>query len=122
MRKEGGIMKRLSIVLLALAVIVLAGCSLASHTVKDVDKHIAEMTAPGSIKPECIAGFYSGIAMSTDNLKIAKATGELDALVNTKDPEYIRCKAKGIEISILAISSKEGFDEAVKKIMSLGLF
>lgn len=105
-----------------LAFWLLTGCSLASRTVLDVDKHILEMTAEGTASTECIAGFYSGIAVNTDNLKINKAVDELDMLADKQDPEYKRCKAKGIEVGILAISGKESLDEAIKKVMSLGLF
>jgi len=120
-------MKKLfSILLLAMA--FLGGCSLAAHTVKDVDKHIAELTSEsGLIKTECRAGFYSGIAFGTDNLKIAKATQEMESLVVDRTSEkimeeYRRCKAVGLEVSILAISGKENLDDAIKRVMSLGLF
>ena len=109
-------------VILLLAVVVLGGCSLASHTVKDVDKHIADMTNPDTIKTDCIAGFYSGVAYGTDNLKIARATQALDALADTGTADYKQCKAKGLEVSILAISGRENLDEIVKRIVGLGLF
>lgn len=111
-----------SIIILLLAVVLLAGCSLASHTVKDVDKHIADMTKDGTASTDCIAGFYSGVAFGTDNLKIAGATQALDALADTSTADYKRCKAKGLEVSILAISGRETLDEIVKRIVGLGLF
>lgn len=111
-----------SAIIILLSVFVLSGCSLASHTVKDVDKHIVAITADGTASTDCIAGFYSGIAFGTDNLKIARATQALDALADTNAADYKRCKAKGLEVSILAISGRENLDEIVKRIVGLGLF
>jgi len=108
--------------ILLLAVALLGGCSLAAHTVKDVDKHIVDITAQGTASTDCIAGFYSGVAYGTDNLKIARATQALDALSDTSAADYKRCKAKGLEVSILAISGRENLDEIVKRIVGLGLF
>lgn len=115
-------MKKLLVIVIGLFILATCGCSLASHSVKDVDKHIMDMTAPDTASTECIAGFYSGVAFGTDNLKIAKATSALDGLANQEAPEYKRCKAKGLEVSILAIAGKENLDEAIKRVMALGLF
>ncbi|MHB8110504.1 MAG: hypothetical protein ACYDHW_10790 [Syntrophorhabdaceae bacterium] len=115
-------MKKLLIVVIGLFLLSIFGCSMAAHSVKDVDKHIVEMAAPDTASTECIAGFYSGIAFGTDNLKIAKAVTALDSLVSQDAPDYRRCKAKGLEVSILAISGKENLDDAIKRVMSLGLF
>lgn len=71
---------------------------------------------------ECIAGFYGGIAFGTDNLKIGKAITELESLADKEHTDYRKCKAKGLEVYILAISGKENLDEAITKFMSLGLF
>ncbi len=109
-------------IVIILALVMLTGCSMAAHTVMDVDKHIGQMVNPDTIKTDCIAGFYSGIAYGTDNLKIAKATQALDALADMSTADYKRCKAKGLEVSILAISGRENLDEVVKKIVGLGLF
>lgn len=112
----------MKIILIAFLVIILSGCSLASHSVKDVDKHILEITEK-SAGTECLAGFYSGVAFGTDNLKIAKAVSELEKLVpDKKNSDYVKCRAKGLEVGILAISGKENLDDAIKRIMSLGLF
>jgi len=112
----------MKVVILLLAVVLLSGCSLAAHSIKDVDKHIMEMTAPGTASTDCIAGFYSGVANGTDNLKIVQAVSVLDGLADKSTVDYKRCKAKGLEVSILAISGKENLDEAIKRVMSLGLF
>ncbi len=112
----------MKVVILLLAVVLLGGCSMAAHSIKDVDKHIMEITAQGTASTDCIAGFYSGVAFGTDNLKIARATQALDALADTNAADYKRCKAKGLEVSILAISGRENLDEIVKRIVGLGLF
>lgn len=105
-----------------LAFWLLTGCSLASRTVRDVDRHIMSITEK-SASTECLAGFYSGVAFGTDNLKIAKAVVEMEKLVEKKDSaDYRKCRAKGLEVSILAISGKENLDDAIKRVMSLGLF
>lgn len=109
-------------IIILLAVLVLGGCSIAAHTVKDVDKHIVEMTAQGTASTDCIAGFYSGVAFGTDNLKINKAVVEIESLADKNSADYKKCKAKGLEVSILAISGKENLDEAIKRVVSLGLF
>jgi hypothetical protein len=108
--------------ILLLAVALLGGCSLAAHTVKDVDKHIMEITAKEAASTDCIAGFYSGVAFGTDNLKINRAVVEIESLADKSAVDYKRCKAKGLEVSILAISGKENLDDAIKRVMSLGLF
>ena len=113
----------MKVVILLLAVVLLGGCSMAAHSIKDVDKHIVELSPEsGGISTDCIAGFFSGVAFGTDNLKIAKAVTALDALADMNTADYKRCKAKGLEVSILAISGKENLDEAIKRVMSLGLF
>jgi hypothetical protein len=109
-------------IIVLFALIILSGCSLAAHSVKDVDKHITEMVAPDTVTTECIAGFYSGIAFGTDNLKISKAVTELDKLANVDSAEYKRCRAKGLEVSILAILGKENLDDAMRRVLALGLF
>jgi len=113
-------MKKLFILLLA--VFVLSGCSLAAHSIKDVDKHIVDITAQGTASTDCIAGFYSEVAFGTDNLKINKAVVEIESLADKASADYKKCKAKGLEVSILAISGKENLDDAIKRVMSLGLF
>lgn len=110
----------MKITIVILILILLSGCSLASHTVRDVDKHILEMKNTMSV--ECIAGFYSGIAFGTDNPKISKAVTELENLADREKLEYKKCRAKGLEVSILSISGKENLDEAIHKFMSFGLF
>ena len=112
----------MKVLILLLAIVLLSGCSMTAHTVKDVDKHIMDMVSPGTIKTDCIAGFYSGVAYGTDNLKIARATQALDALADMNTADYKQCKAKGLEVSILAISGRENLDEIVKRIVGLGLF
>jgi len=107
-------------IILVLTLALVSGCSLAAHTVKDVDKHILEMKNTMSV--ECIAGFYSGVAFGTDNLKISKAVTELESLADKEKIEYKKCKAKGLEVSILAISSKENIDQILSKFMTLGFF
>ena len=109
-------------IILLLAVVLLGGCSLAAHSIKDVDKHIMEITAQGTASTDCIAGFYSGVAFGTDNLKINRAVVELEGLADKAAADYKKCKAKGLEVSILAISGKENLDDAIKRVMSLGLF
>jgi len=109
-------------VTILLAVIMLGGCSLAAHTVKDVDKHIVDITKDGTASTDCIAGFYSGVAFGTDNLKINKVVVEIESLADKNSLDYKRCKAKGLEVSILAISGKENLNDAIKRVMSLGLF
>lgn len=109
-------------VTILLAVIMLGGCSLAAHTVKDVDKHIVDMTKDGTASTDCIAGFYSGVAYGTDNLKINSACVELETLADKNSADYKKCRAKGLEVSILAISGKENLNDAIKRVMSLGLF
>jgi len=109
-------------IILLLAVLFLSGCSIAAHTVKDVDIHIADLTKDGTASTDCIAGFYSGVAFGTDNLKINKAVVEIESLADKASADYKKCKAKGLEVSILAISGKENLDEAIKRVMSLGLF
>lgn len=109
-------------IILLLVAVMLGGCSLAAHSIKDVDKHIMEITADGTASTDCIAGFYSGVAFGTDNLKINKAVVEIESLADKSSTDYKRCKAKGLEVSILAISGKENLDEAIKRVMSLGLF
>ena len=108
-------------VIILLAVVMLSGCSIAAHSVKDVDKHIVDISKK-SASTDCLAGFYSGIAFGTENLKISKAVVELETLADKESKDYKKCKAKGLEVSILAISGKENFDEAIKKVMSMGLF
>lgn len=108
-------------IIILLAAVMLTGCSLASHTVKDVDKHILEISKK-SASTDCIAGFYSGVAFGTDNLKISKAVTALDALADREHADCRKCKAKGLEVSILAISGKENLDDAIRRVMSLGLF
>ena len=108
-------------IIILLALVVLTGCSLASHTVKDVDKHILEISKK-SASTDCIAGFYSGVAFGTDNPKIGKAVAALDALADREHADYRKCKAKGLEVSILAISGKENLDNAIQRVMSMGLF
>ena len=112
----------MKVVILLLAIIMLGGCSLAAHSIKDVDKHIMEITAKGTASTDCIAGFYSGVAFGTDNLKINRAVVELEGLADKAAADYKKCKAKGLEVSILAISGKENLDDAIKRVMSLGLF
>jgi len=109
-------------IILLLAVLFLSGCSLAAHSIKDVDRHIVDITAQGTASTDCIAGFYSGVAFGTDNLKINKAVVEIESLADKASADYKKCKAKGLEVSILAISGKENLDEAIKRVMSLGLF
>lgn len=102
--------------------IFLTGCSIASNSIRDIDDHINEIVKEDKNKIECIAGFYSGIGYSTDNLRIAKAIQTLDSMVDNKqDKEYIRCKTKGLEVSILAIAGEDKFNGIVKKIASLGI-
>jgi len=110
------------VVILLLVAVLLSGCSIAAHSIKDVDKHIVEITADGTASTDCIAGFYSGVAFGTDNLKINKAVVEIESLADKSTVDYKRCKAKGLEVSILAISGKENLDEAIKRVVSLGLF
>lgn len=108
-------------IILLLAVVLLSGCSLAAHSIKDVDKHILDISKK-SASTDCIAGFYSGIAFGTDNPKISKAVTALDALADREHADYRKCKAKGLEVSILAISGKENLDDAIRRVMSMGLF
>ena len=115
-------------IILLLAVLFLSGCSLAAHSIKDVDKHIAELTASdGTIKTECRVGFYGGIAFGTDNLKIAKAIQEMETLVVDRSAEevmkeYRRCRAVGLEVSILAIKGEETAKSLAEKITLLRPF
>ena len=115
-------MKKLSLIAIGLLFLSAFGCALASQTVQDVDRHIIAMVAPDTASTDCIAGFYSGVAFNTDNLKISKAVVELETLADKASADYKRCRAKGLEVSILAIAGKEGADDAIKKIISLGLF
>jgi hypothetical protein len=108
-------------VILLLAIVFLSGCTFAAHSIKDVDKHIIDISKK-SASTDCLAGFYSGIAFGTDNLKINKAVVEFETLADKESKDYKRCKAKGLEVSILAISGKENLDEAIKRVMSMGLF
>jgi hypothetical protein len=112
----------MKVVILLLAIVMLGGCSMAAHSIKDVDKHIMEITAQGTASTDCIAGFYSGVAFGTDNLKINRAVVELEGLADKAAADYKKCKAKGLEVGILAISGKENLDDAIKRVMSLGLF
>ena len=112
----------MKVVIILLAVVLLGGCSMAAHSIKDVDKHIMEITAQGTASMDCIAGFYSGVAFGTDNLKINRAVVELEGLADKAAADYKKCKAKGLEVGILAISGKENLDEAIKRVMSVGLF
>jgi hypothetical protein len=114
-----GALMRFVIILLTL--VILSGCSIAAHSVKDVDKHIMDISK-NSASADCLAGFYSGVAFGTDNLKINRAVVELETLADKESKDYKRCKAKGLEVSILAISGKENLDEAIKRVMSMGLF
>jgi hypothetical protein len=112
-------------VILLLAVVVLGGCSLAAHSIKDYDKHVNEIVVSESnLSVACQAGFYSGLAIASDSsLKLRTAVQALDALVPDKTtPEYLKCKSKGISIAIFAIASDEKIDSLVKKITTLGLF
>ena len=110
------------VVILLLAVVLLSGCSLAANSIKEVDKHIAEITTKGAASTDCIAGFYSGVAFGADNLKINRACVELESLADKTSADYKKCRAKGLEVSILAISGRENLDEIVKRIVGLGLF
>ena len=113
----------MKVVILLLAVVLLSGCSMAAHSIKDVDKHIVELSPEsGGISTDCIAGFFSGVAFGTDNLKINRAVVELEGLADKSTADYKRCKAKGLEVSILAISGKENLDDAIRRVMSMGLF
>lgn len=114
----------MKVITLILIVLLLSGCSIAAHSLKDVDKHVEDIIkSNNSLSTECLAGFYTGISFSTDNLKIAKASQVLDAMVTDKESkEYLRCKAKGLEIYILTIASQERLDDVVSKIIKLGIF
>lgn len=112
-------------IILLLAVFFLGGCSLAPHTIKDVDKHVLEIVkSENSMSVECQAGFFSGISIASDtSLKMKTAVQALDALVPDKsNPEYVRCKSRGISVAVLAIASKEKIDDVISKIISMGLF
>lgn len=112
-------------IILILAVFILGGCSLVSHSVKDVDRHIQDIVkAENSMSVECQAGFFSGISIASDtSLKMKTAIQALDALVPDKsNPEYLKCKSKGISIAVLAIASKEKINDIIDKVIGLGLF
>ena len=113
----------MKVFILLLAVVMLGGCTIAAESVKDVNKHIAEITGTDQLTTECVAGFYSGMALNSDNMKIVKATQEMNILVDTTVAEYVRCKVIGLETSILIVSGKEKAESAINKLGKLlGLF
>jgi phosphoenolpyruvate synthase/pyruvate phosphate dikinase len=110
-------------IIILLALIFLSGCSLAAHSIKDTDKHIQDIIkADTTLSVECQAGFFSGISVASDtSLKMKTAVQAIDALVPDKtNPEYVRCKSRGISIAVLAIATNEKIDEIMAKILSLG--
>jgi len=113
------------LVLAAAAFFLFSGCSVASHAVLDVNKHIAEITNSKALTSECIAGFLSGVAKNSDNVKILNIVKEMDAMVDNNIAEYVRCKIVGFETNILAVSGKEAANDSTKLIQSvlgMGLF
>jgi len=111
--------------IILLAVVMLGGCSMAAHSIKDTDKHIADIIKnESSLSVECQAGFFSGVSIASDtSLKMKTAVQAIDALVPDKThPEYVRCKSRGISVAVLAIASKEKIDDVIAKIVGLGLF
>lgn len=100
----------------------LTGCGLMSHAIKDTDKHTVEITADNPALPlDCLAGFYSGIAFTTENMKILKAITALDQLADKESKDYKRCKSKGLQISILAIAGEERAQDVVSQVMKMGV-
>lgn len=118
-------MKILLILLLIFPLVF--GCSMAAYGIKDVDKHINDIVTNNPIvKMECRVGFYSGISFGTDNLKVSEAIQEMESLMIDKTPEimkeYNRCKAVGLEVSILSIAGNEKAMSIINKILGMGIF
>ena len=114
-------MKKILIVLLA--VVLLAGCSVVSKSVKEMDQELMTIVKnEDQLSGNCMAGLLTGLTVASDkSTKLTLAIVALDGVADKASTDYKECYIKGVKAATLSILVHDKVEDVISKISTLGL-
>jgi len=115
------IMKK--ILILLLAAVLLAGCSIASKSVKEMDEELMTIVkSENQLSGDCMAGLLTGLTVASDkSTKLTLAIVALDGVADKASKDYKECYIKGVKAATISILVHDKVEDVISKITTLGL-